>query len=296
MSSKPLQDWRGLPVRRYHPRFQPKHGQCVYWIEAPGEQQTARETLKRLKTFLATDGVEATQALVLRPKANPQKVVDLLVQHRDRLPNLRAIIVKGTLGMDGTYSPVPLLDAFPSLEECSLEGEFNFDDSCVRHPFLSNLSLHSSTAFDMTALNRHLVLPKLELLDLGCPEFKPHRAIDDIWDEHGLTKVILTYPWPFQTPRLRLSRFMDGAYLAKLAANSPVVGHLKELELFGCWLTDESANYLLESPAIPKLQRLTISYHRFSPDMVKRLKALPMKVELRGRIEGSHHNPQLIDD
>ncbi len=69
-------------------------------------------------------------------------------------------------------------------------------------------------------------------------------------------------------------------------ATAPVLAHVRVLDLSLGTLGDEGAAVLLASPAVARLQKLDIHHHYCSDEMVARLQALGIEVDVSEQEEG----------
>lgn len=296
-----IETWRGQQVLRFTPDgISNLHG-SAFRIEAPGKQGNVTRTLKLLRSILDTEHAASTQALFIRPKSNADKIFETLIERRDRLPDLRAVYLEEAYGGGSKNADVvALLEAYPEMEELSVKGGSHVNRSArnQRHMSLRSLSLLPApddveASSDVTSMLRFAAFPHLEELEVGNCDFSEYGQYER---QDFLLFIFLNEALFPKLKRLCLTRFVNAAYLAHLAAESPVVAGLKELELHACWLGDSEANIFLNAPSIRKLERLTINYHMFSEPMVRQLQTLPLDVTFKGHLDWDPDYPQLVDD
>jgi hypothetical protein len=87
-------------------------------------------------------------------------------------------------------------------------------------------------------------------------------------------------------PNLKTLALRDCEYannLAKSVAEAPVLSRIETLDLSLGNLSDEGAGALLASPLVARLKKLDLHHHYLSDAMMKRLKTLPLEVDLSGQ-------------
>jgi predicted DNA-binding WGR domain protein len=244
----------------------------------------------RLKTFLQTDAALASTGLIignwsLEDILPAAPVVKILVDHKDRLPNLKALFFGDIAQYECELSWIrqtdlsPLLKAFPQLEMLRVRGGDGLSFKSLKHKSLRALALETG------GLDRKIVaqickadLPNLEYLELwlGTDNYGGNTRINDL---QPLLKGKL-----FKKLRylgLRNSDITDE--IAGVLVNAPITQQLETIDLSLGTLTDEGANALLRLPALPQLKSLDLHYHYMSKPVMKKFKAMPVTVNVSGQ-------------
>jgi uncharacterized protein (TIGR02996 family) len=248
-------------------------------------------TPEQLETFLADPLLCLVQALVVgycfdRDGDGSARAVELLVNARERLPNLKALFFGDLVYEDREISWINLSDltglltAFPQLEHFRSRGGNYLSLSTFEHRTLKSLT------FEASNLPRGVVqaigtsdLPALEHLELwlGTSEYGADTTPDDLsWILAG------SHP-SLRYLGLRNSEISDDVAVA--VADSEILGKLRVLDLSLGTLGDRGAQALLAAPATAKLEKLDIHHHYVSPDVVARLRALGIQVDASGEEE-----------
>jgi sulfur carrier protein ThiS len=247
---------------------------------------------EQLKAFLADPLLVLVQALVVGfcfdlSGEGSELAVQLLVNARERLPNLKALFFGDLTYSDREISWINLSDltgllaAFPPLEHFRSRGGNNLVVKELEHRNLKSLT------FEASNLPREVVvavggstLPALEHLELwlGTDEYGANTRPEDLAGilEGGLAPSL-------RYLGLRNSDISDDVAVA--VAGSPLLKKVRVLDLSLGTLGDRGAQALLAAPALAKLEKLDIHHHYVSPDVVARLLALGIQVDASGAEE-----------
>ncbi len=211
-----------------------------------------------------------------------RKIRKALVGAAGKLTGLAALFINDTHGEEYEVSwqyftdLAPILDAYPRLEHLRVRGDATAKGKMgtLKSDALRSLQLEGSS------LSRKLVqqvaeaeLPALEYLEirLGPEDYAQKKPMADF-------APILSGEL---FPKLRYLGLRDSDVADELAATvakAKVVEHLETLDLSLGTLGDEGVEALLASPAVAKLQTLDIRRHYASKAVIKKLKALPIKL------------------
>lgn len=209
-------------------------------------------------------------------------VISALVAARDRLPKLTSLFIGDITYEECEISWIkqsditPLFEAFPALEHLTVRGSDGLVVEPVRHAHLKSLT-YQSGGLPVEIVESVLAseLPALEHLELwlGSDEYNGTVTLDSLTPllEGGLFPAL---------NRLGLcdSEFVDE--IAQAIMSAPVLERLQVLDLSLGTLTDEGAAALLASSAIARLKKLDLHYHFCSAEMVEKLEALPIEVDV----------------
>ncbi|MBA3469194.1 MAG: STM4015 family protein [Herpetosiphonaceae bacterium] len=242
--------------------------------------------LDQLDALLSSPAAAETTALVFgmwsADGGDSAGIVEALVAGRDRLPKLQAIFIGDILYEEQEISWIqqsdvsPLFDAFPKLEHLCIRGANGLSLGALRHANLRSLVIQSG------GLSRAVVaevsagqLPSLEHLELwlGDPNYGGDATVEDL--------APLLAGGLF--PKLRYLGLRDCAFADELAvavATAPVLEQIKVLDLSLGVLSDAGAAALLASPAVAKLELLDLHHHYMSDELVERIKALGIQVDV----------------
>ncbi|OQP53324.1 molybdenum metabolism regulator [Niastella koreensis] len=215
------------------------------------------------------------------------EVVDKLVSLKHDLKSLKALFIGEMTYEECEISWIrqtditPVLKAYPELEHLQLRGGEGLSFSDLQHDNLTTLIIETgglppNVVQEVNAAR----LPKLQKLELwlGSNNYGFASKIEDF------TPILSGK----QFPQLTHLGLMDSELqdeLALAAAQAPVVNQLKVLDLSKGVLTDKGGEALCDSTAIRNLQHLNLRHHFMSEDMMSRLKALNMSINLDDKRE-----------
>lgn len=253
------------------------------------EAEDGKTLLEKMEAFVNGPQAAETEALVIGAweeafDTSPTEALTLLFNSANKLPNLREIFVGDMDSEECEISWIQqdnytkLFTAFPQLERLHIKGStgLTLSDAPINHTNLKALTIEcgglpKNIIQQITTAN----LPNLEYLQLylGVDEYGFDGSIVD------LHPFMLTPSFP----KLKHLGLLDSEIadeIAQVIASAPVVKQLESLDLSQGTLSDEGAQYLLASDAIKQLKKLDLHYHYLSNDMMKKLKALPLIVDV----------------
>jgi predicted DNA-binding WGR domain protein len=239
-----------------------------------------------LEHFLATPVAPETTALVIGAwfaddsSKSSEEVVNLLIKNRERLPKLVAIFIGDVTSEENEMSWIyqsnlaPLLQAFPTLQLLRTRGGTELKLTPMKHVGLRALAMETG-GMDASVMSGvcSSEFPQLEHLELwlGTDEYGANITMLD------LQPLLSGKLFPkLKYLGLRNSDMVDEIAAAVVA--SPLVQRLETLDLSLGTLTDIGGEALL-SLKDSTLKKLNLHYHFLSPEMVKRLRALPFSVD-----------------
>ncbi|HKX62861.1 MAG TPA: STM4015 family protein [Verrucomicrobiae bacterium] len=243
--------------------------------------------IPHLEHFLATNAAAEAVGIVIGawhgddPEKTPESVFEVLTKGRDRLPKLAALYVGDVTSEENEMSWIkqtdlsPLLQAFPKLQLLRSRGGDGLQLTAPRHDQLRALALETG-GLDVSVIRSICTsqFPSLEYLELwlGTDEYGANHTVAD------LQPILSGRLFPkLKYLGLRNSHLADE--LAGVVVNSPILQQIETLDLSLGVLTDEAGSALLNLPASPTLKKLNLHYNYFSPEMVRKLKALPLTVD-----------------
>jgi predicted DNA-binding WGR domain protein len=238
----------------------------------------------KLSAFLNDPALGALQAVVIgcwdHEGGDSTEVVEALVSARDRLPNLKALFLGDAPYQEQEISWLhqcdltALFDAYPQLEHFRARGGQGLGLGKLKHRHLKSLAFEASNlpAEVVRAVGRS-DLPALEHLELwlGTHEYGADTTVADlkgIFAGKGLPAL--------RYLGLRNSEIADA--IARALAKAPIVARLRVLDLSLGTLSDQGAEALLAVPGLANLDMLDIHHHYVSPELVRRLAGLGIKV------------------
>jgi predicted DNA-binding WGR domain protein len=253
------------------------------------EAEDGKTILEKMEAFVNGPQAAETEALVIGAweeayETCPTEALDLLFASANKLSNLREIFIGDMDSEECEVSWIQqdnytkLFTAFPLLERLHIKGSTGLilSEAPISHANLKALTIECG------GLPKKIIqqiatanLPNLEYLQLylGVEDY----GFDaDIIDLHPF---ILTPSFP----KLKHLGLMDSEIadeIATVIANAPILQQLESLDLSQGTLSDEGAQHLLASDAIKQLKKLDLHYHYLSNDMMKKLKALPLIVDV----------------
>lgn len=244
--------------------------------------------LDKFAAFLDDQAADRVTGLVVGMWSNEddeetaQAIIEALVAARDKLPKLTAIFV-GDIPFDenemswieqGSYGA--LWSAYPDLEHVCVRGGNGLDLGTLKLPKLRSLVIQTGgmpgSVMRQVAQADLRSLEHLELW-LGIEDYGAD------WTTEDLAPILEGKQLP-QVRTLGLRNSDQADALAALVVNTPIMSQLEVLDLSMGTLGDVGAQALLDSPAVLKLKKLDLHHHYCSDEMMKKLQALPIKVDL----------------
>ncbi len=239
-----------------------------------------------LEHFLATPAALEATAIVIgawfgdESSNTPDEVLDVLIQNRARVPKLTALFVGDVTSEENEMSWItqtdmaPLLTAFPDLQLLRTRGGTDLKLTPLKHTNLRALAMETG-GMDASVV-RSVCSSDFERLEhlelwLGTDEYGATVRVED------LQPLLSGKLFPnLKYLGLRNSQIAD--QIAVVVVNSPLVQRLETLDLSLGTLSDEGGEALLHLKD-SQLKKLNLHYHYMSPEMVKRLRALPFPVD-----------------
>ena len=238
-----------------------------------------------------------------------ETVVEALTAAREQLPNLTALFLGDVTTEESEISWIvqsdvsPLFSAYPRLEVFCVRGGQGLRFGALSHAYLKSLTVETG-GLPVEPLREILSaqLPALEHLELwlGTEEYGWNGSLIDLMPllQGGLFPNL-------QALGLRDSEIADE--LAAALANAPILHRIRVLDLSLGTLSDTGAEALLSSPYLPRtdksdlppslplagkvtvipsrLEKLDVHHHYLSEEMMRRLEALPIRVDVSERQE-----------
>jgi hypothetical protein len=269
---------------------------------APDSPESESPFAQLFRQFIAGPGAPRVPALIIGDwggcgagDSDSSVAVNALVQGRERLPNLRALFLGDIAMEESEISWIqqsdlsPLWDAYPDLEYLQIRGGEHLSLGEMALPKLHTLILETG-GLPASVLHevRAADLPSLEHLELWL-------GVDDYggdWTLEDLRPLLDGRLFP----ALRYLGLCDSEQQDEIAAAvcaSPIMDRLRVLDLSMGTLTDEGGSALLACPAVRHLERLDLSYHFLSDDMMAKLSALGIDVDLSDRQEPDEHQGEV---
>ncbi|MFE7042135.1 STM4015 family protein [Streptomyces atratus] len=255
--------------------------------------------------FLDTVDTSRVRALLIGPWWQEEyesfaPVVELLADHADRFPALKALFLADVVSEECELSWLemsditPVIEAFGPLEELTvrgcgvpIDGKETLGLRPVRHKALKSLR------FESGGLPSGIVraigaseLPALEHLEvwLGVTEYGGDATVED------LAPLLSGAAFPaLRHLGLQNSEIQDE--IAAAVASAPVVAQLESLSLAMGTLGDEGATALLSGQPLTHLTSLDLHHHYISDALVDRLRSLLGS----GRVNGEIHEVEYWD-
>ncbi|MEV7006942.1 STM4015 family protein [Streptosporangium sp. NPDC051022] len=208
-------------------------------------------------------------------ESSSRTVVELLIEHADRLPALRSLFFGAIPSEESEISWIqqsdvtPLLAAFPLLERFEVRGGTALEFQAVRHDNLKVLRFE--TGGMPAAVVRGVSgseFPALEYLELwlGTDNYGGDATVADLEDILSGERL----------PALRHLGLQDSEIqdeVAAAVASAPVVARLESLALSLGTLTDEGAEALLTGQPLTHLKRLDLHHHYLTDPMIEKVRA-----------------------
>ena len=286
--SEHLSTFAGFVVTDYDPKVGIAQPKCAYRIMAGWEAKVPFDAL--LEGFLRDPRAAEVPALLIGTWGEVlddgmDDTVATLVRSSDRLRPLGAIFLGEVVMEESEISWItqadvtPILKAFPRLEILRVRGGQGVALEPTTHASLREL------AFEAGGLPGEIAravaassFPSLEHLELwlGTDQYGGTTKLADL---EGLLRKD-----PFPTLRylgLRNSEIVGEIVWA--LSGSPVLSHLRELDLSMGTLTDEEATRLLQIPELRKIETLDLSESYLTPPVIRLLEAGSLRIVADGQ-------------
>ena len=289
MIGENLQNFGGLPVKDFQAA-----GDISDFTKVCPRLRCEYDRKESLSDLLAVmydqPGVQDATALVLGLWAengdtyeiSPQPALDMLVAFKDRLPALSALFSGDIVSEENEISWIGQGDysaiwaAFPRLKEFGARGGNNLSLGTINHQELRKIVIQTGGMDQRTlreALAANAPIEHFEVW-LGSKDYGADTGIEDF------AELFAGNLFPqLHTLGLCNSEYADA--LAEAVAASPLIDRIKVLDLSGGALTDKGAKALIASGKLGNLERLDITFHYVSPEVLQEL---------------AQHTPNLIAD
>lgn len=214
---------------------------------------------------------------------NCQPILDGMVANKDAFAHVQELAI-GIMEMEdceiswimqGDYSR--LWQALPNLKHLTIQGSSDLELGEIAHEQLESLEIIcGGLPVDVIKSVAHAKLPNLRklVLYLGVEDYGFDASPEELQE--------LLQEMHF--PQLEYFGLLDSENqdtVTEMVLNCPLMPQLTTLDLSCGTLTDEGGKLLLEQvPNFPKLQKLDLHYHYLSKEMMDKLAALPIEVDL----------------
>lgn len=299
--SENLETFLGKEVIDWEEGSQIEDPEAVTYRIRQSEYDTTKEVwLDLFNKFLQDPKVSQISALVIGNwpesyETSSSEIIDLLVSSADRLLNLKAIFFGDTTYEECEISWIiqsdmaPLLNAYPKLEHLTIRGGTKLKFTPVKLYNLKTLIIQTG------GLPKEVIqgvydseLPELEHLEfwLGDENYGADTTVED------LAPILEGKLFP----KLKNLGLCNSEYqndIAQAVAKSAIVNQLEVLNLSMGTLTDIGAEALLNCSAIKKLKKLDLHHHYCSNEMMEKLKALGIEIDLseQEKVDGDEDEP-----
>lgn len=256
-------------------------------IDDYDDDEPMQEKFARLLADPASDQLTAIVIGVWGPwdelyEYSSGHIVEALVTAAPQLPNLKALFLGDITYDENEVSWIiqtdisPLLAAYPKLEFLQVRGSGNLSLGKIDHSYLQSLVIECG-GLPQNVLKEiaDASLPALEHLELylGSAGYGFNGSIEDV-------KPLLAGD---KFPQLKYLGLRDSEIADEVAVavvESPLLERLGVLDLSLGTLGDEGGQALLDCPAITKLKKLDLHRHYLSNELMKKLEALPIEVDV----------------
>ncbi|MDF1813084.1 MAG: STM4015 family protein [Verrucomicrobiales bacterium] len=297
MIPEKLTTWLGYPVESWIPsQDPPDYANKIYRLGYDWNHEVPLRD--SMTAFFAGDGVEESPGLILgAPDESADTFgdeVDFLVQHKAKLPKLRALFLgemdqeESEISWIENGAMTPVIESFPGLEELRIRGGMGLTWEPCRHICLKKLVIETGgIGTDVLQGILGSIMPELEHLEiwLGTEGYG--------WEgsEADVKPFLYNNPFP-KLKYLGLKNCDHEDEIAKLAADAPVLDHLEVLDLSGGALKDEGGAALLASEKVKKLNFLDLHHHFMSDEMMEKFDASGMHVDLSDQEEADEYGDE----
>lgn len=225
-----------------------------------------------------------------------QPIIDQIVEQASHFSHIQKLFI-GDMDyeecevswiMQGNYSK--LWAALPNLREMTIKGSVDLDLGEISHPGLESLTIIcGGLPKDVIASIQKAKLPNLKKLLL-------YIGIED-YGFDGNANTIKELLEQADFPKLTYLGIVDSEIqdeLTEIVLSCKYMGQIDTLDLSMGTLTDQGGALLLEKiPAWKNIQKLDLHYHYLSPEMAKKLKSLPITVDVEEGNEAEEYDGEI---
>lgn len=229
-------------------------------------------------------------------ETSAEKILEDIIANKEKFSHVTKLFV-GDMDYEecevswiiqGNYEA--LFAAMPQLESLTIKGSTDLQLGQVVHPNLKSLTIIcGGLPRDVIASIRDAKLPALENLVL-------YLGVED-YGFDGSVKDIAALLERSDFPKLRSLGICDSEIqdeVTKLVLESKYIDQLHVLDLSQGTLTDEGGKLLLaQLPAHSGIQKLDLQYHFLSDEMMEKLAALPIDVNVEEQNEPDEYDGDL---
>lgn len=225
-----------------------------------------------------------------------QAIIDGMVEKKEAFVHVQELAI-GIMDMEdceiswimqGNYSR--LWQALPNLKHLTIQGSTDLVLGEIVHEQLESLEIIcGGLPMDVVKSVAHAKLPNLRklVLYLGVDNYGFDGSADD------LREVLAEMDFP----KLEYLGLLDSEMqdeLVQITLDCALMPQLTTLDLSCGTLTDQGGALLLEHVSrFPKLQKLDLHHHFLSDQMMKKLAALPIEVDLSEQNDPDEYNGEL---
>jgi hypothetical protein len=291
-----LIEFYGKPVYEYPQKKQMDPARVAYRVQVEWDGQLWEE---KFTEFLTLPEVEKTTALVvgswiqekyIDEPADP--IVRALVAAHEKLPNLEALFFGDITFEQFEISWIqntdlsPILTTYPHLKVFRVRGAEGLSLGNLQLPQLQHLGVECG-GLPQRVLNQVInsQLPELTHLELwlGTRDYGRHFNLLD------LAPMLENGRFP-KLSYLGLRDAEDTDDLIKLIVDAPILDQIDILDLSMGDMTDVGAEALIQCRRIRNLKKLDLHHHFCSDEMVRRMKTLPIPVDMSDQQEEGHYS------
>ncbi|MDO4167923.1 MAG: STM4015 family protein, partial [Eubacteriales bacterium] len=229
-------------------------------------------------------------------ETSAEKILEDIIANKEKFSHVTKLFV-GDMDYEecevswiiqGNYEA--LFAAMPQLESLTIKGSTDLQLGQVVHPNLKSLTIIcGGLPRDVIASIRDAKLPALENLVL-------YLGVED-YGFDGSVKDIAALLEQSDFPKLRSLGICDSEIqdeVTKLVLESKYIDQLHVLDLSQGTLTDKGGKLLLaQLPAHSGIQELDLQYHFLSDEMMEKLAALPIDVNVEEQNEPDEYDGDL---
>lgn len=289
-------------------------------VEIYSEQKGIRNPLKTAYKLMvdydeADDGVKITDkflSFISDPEAknvtalvigsweesfdnSPEKLLQLMVEHVDKLENLKALFVGEMTFEECEISWIiqtdysDLLNTFTQLELLQIRGASGLSLEQVNNTNLKSLIIESG------GLHKEIIenvmgckLPNLSHLELWL-------GVDNYGFDGGLDiikKIVENNPFP-QLSYLGFRNSEIADEIAEYLADHAILTHIDTLDLSLGTLSDQGAKALLSGSNVPSLKKLDLHHHYMSDAVLSNFDTLGISVDLSDQLEPDEYDGEI---
>ncbi|HEY3325096.1 MAG TPA: STM4015 family protein [Planctomycetota bacterium] len=287
MLSSHVEELAGFKVVDFDPE-KPVKAKLMYRLALDYDAAESGSTMPDLiAKYLQQPLAKESLGLIIGSWGDPagtdsSRIVEALVAARTKLSALRYLFIGDITSEESEISWIqqtdmsPVFSAYPQLEYFRVRGNTNLSLGKPKNDALKTLIIETGgLSAEVVRQVLRASLPNLEHLELwlGTDNYGGDSTIDDL-------KALLDGKIFPKLKYLGLRDSENADEIAQAIASSPILMRIKTFDLSLGTLSDAGAQHLLDSAGMKELKVLDLHHHYLSDAMMKKLRKLPIEVNL----------------